>query len=97
MIPDASNEESERVPSGPLRIRDGSVADAEQIEAVHWKSREAVYAGRVADWPPVGPDRAGRIDRWKRWLSDPGIVCLVGESGGEIVGFCTVRHCGCWK
>lgn len=78
------------VPSA-LRIRDGSVDDAERVEAVHYESREAAYANRVSEWPPAGPDRAGRIERWERWLADPEISCLVGEIDGELVGFCTVR------
>lgn len=74
-----------------MRIRDGEVADAEAVEAVHYASREAVYAGEVADWPPPGPDREGRIERWEEWLADPEIGCVVGEEDGEIVGFCTIR------
>lgn len=77
-------------PTG-LHIRDGHVADAEAVEAVHYASREAVYDGRVVDWPPPGPDREGRIERWKEWLADPQISSVVGEAGGEIVGFCTIR------
>ncbi|MDX1492521.1 MAG: GNAT family N-acetyltransferase [Longimicrobiales bacterium] len=72
-------------------LRPGVVADAEAIEAVHYASREAVYAGRVADWPPPGPDRPGRIRRWQQWLSDPEISALVADDGGHIVGFCTIR------
>lgn len=75
----------------PLRIRDGRVDDAEAVEAVHYDSREAVYAGRVADWPPPGPGREGRVERWSRWLADPAISCIVGEVDGEIVGFSTIR------
>jgi ribosomal protein S18 acetylase RimI-like enzyme len=82
------------VPHPELRIRDGRVEDAPSIEAVHFDSREAVYAGKVVDWPPAGSDKAGRIERWRRWLSDPAIVCLVGEIGEEIVGFCTTRRSG---
>lgn len=77
-----------------LQIRDGRVSDAESIEAVHYDSREAVYSGNVADWPPEGPDTAGRVERWKRWLADPAIVCLVGVASNEIVGFCTIRASG---
>lgn len=76
---------------GILRIREGRVADAEAVEAVHYAAREAVYAGKVADWPPPGPDREGRIERWKEWLADPEISCVVGDVDGEIVGFCTIR------
>ena len=61
------------------------------MEEVHYASREAVYAGRVADWPPPGPDRAGRVERWRQWLGDPEISCLVGEVDGELVGFSTLR------
>jgi len=74
-----------------LRLRDGLVGDAEAVESVHYSSREAVYAGRVADWPPPGPDREGRIERWKAWLGDPEITCLVGSIDGKIAGFCTIR------
>jgi ribosomal protein S18 acetylase RimI-like enzyme len=74
-----------------LRIRDGREEDAEAVEAVHYESREAVYRDRVAQWPPQGPDRPGRVARWQAWLSDPTIDSIVGEVDGEIVGFCTVR------
>lgn len=68
------------------------MGDAEAVEAVHYDSREAVYEGRVADWPPPGPGREGRVERWERWLGDPGITCLVGEVAGEIIGFSTIRR-----
>lgn len=72
-------------------LREASVEDAEAIEAVHFSSREAVYRGRVAQWPPAGPDRVGRVRRWQEWLSAPEIDCLVVERDDEIVGFCTIR------
>jgi ribosomal protein S18 acetylase RimI-like enzyme len=68
--------------------------DAEAIEAVHYASREAVYSKRVADWPPIGPGRVGRIELWKEWLSDPDIMSLIAEVSGDIVGFCTIRTTG---
>lgn len=74
-----------------LRIRDAHLADAAVIEAVHYASREAAYSERVSEWPPAGPDRAERVERWKHWLRDPEISSLVGEVNGVIVGFCTVR------
>ncbi|NNL31027.1 MAG: GNAT family N-acetyltransferase, partial [Gemmatimonadetes bacterium] len=74
-----------------LQLRDGTVHDAEAVEAVHYSSREAVYAGRTADWPPPGPDRRGRIERWRAWLADNDISGLVAEQKGEVVGFCTIR------
>jgi ribosomal protein S18 acetylase RimI-like enzyme len=77
--------------AGPLHLRDADVADAEAIEAVHYASREARYQGRTESWPPVGPDRLGRVARWRSWLSDPGIECIVGEVDGEVLGFCTIR------
>jgi RimJ/RimL family protein N-acetyltransferase len=74
-----------------VRIRDADVADAEAIEAVHFASRKAVYEGLIAQWPPPGPDRSGRVARWRQWLADPSIECFVVETGGEVVGLCTVR------
>lgn len=79
-------------PLEAIELRDGSVEDAEAIEAVHYASREAVYLGRVADWPPAGPDRAGRVARWREWLASPDIGCTVAVAGDTIVGFCTVRR-----
>lgn len=67
------------------------MSDAEAVEGVHYDSREAVYKSRVADWPPPGPGRKGRVERWEQWLADPDISCLVGEVDGEIVGFSTIR------
>ena len=77
-----------------LRLRDGCVEDSDAIEAVHYASREAVYSHKVADWPPIGPDRSGRVELWSQWLSDPDIVSIVGEVSGDIVGFCTIRASG---
>lgn len=76
---------------GDIRLRPARVEDARPIEAVHYASREAVYDGRVAGWPPPGPDREGRVERWASWLADPRITAVVGELGGSIVGFCTIR------
>ena len=76
---------------GTPHLRDGRVDDAEDVEAVHYSSREAVYAGKVADWPPPGPDRTGRVERWRAWLADPEISSIIAEIDGEIVGFCTIR------
>jgi len=72
-------------------LRDATIDDAEEIEAVHYAAREAVYADRVEDWPPPGPDRSGRIERWRRWLSTPDIDCIVATASDGIVGFVTVR------
>lgn len=91
MHPDRAHGRGSPEPTGPL-LRDGVVADAEAIEAVHYASREAVYAGRVADWPPPGPDQAGRVRRWQEWLADPEVSTVVAEDGGEVVGFCTIRR-----
>ena len=76
---------------GDIRLRDGFVSDAEAVEAVHYSSREAVYAGRTADWPPPGPDRRGRVERWRAWLQDDDITAIVAEHQGQVVGFCTIR------
>jgi ribosomal protein S18 acetylase RimI-like enzyme len=94
MLPPMSTETSDpgdRGVSLPLRIRNARIADAEAIEAVHYASREAAYSERVSEWPPAGPDRAGRVERWVSWLGDAEISCLIGEVNDEIVGFCTVR------
>lgn len=77
-----------------MRLRDGVPSDADTVESVHYSSREAVYAGRTADWPPPGPDRPGRIQRWRAWLSDPEISAVIAEVDGDIVGFCTIRPSG---
>ena len=74
-----------------FHLRDATVEDAEAIEAVHWAARAAVYEGRVADWPPSGPDRAGRVERWKQWLGSPDVSCILAEDEGRITGFVTVR------
>jgi GNAT superfamily N-acetyltransferase len=72
-------------------LRDATVDDAEAIEAVHYAAREAVYDGLVSDWPPPGPDRPGRIDRWREWLGSPEVHTVVATDGEHITGFCTVR------
>ena len=77
-----------------LVLRDGTVDDALAIEAVHYASREAVYKGQTADWPPRGLDRSGRVARWMKWLSDPAITCIVAADGGDLAGFCTIRASG---
>jgi len=74
-----------------MAIRDASIADAAAIEAVHYASREAVYEKKVAQWPPPGLDRAGRVDRWRTWLADSTVHCVVAEREGEILGFCVTR------
>ena len=79
-------------PLDSIELRDGRETDAAAIEAVHFASREAVYRGRVFDWPPLGPDRAGRIALWRAWLSSPEIEAVVAVDAGVIVGFCTVRR-----
>lgn len=83
-------------PDGPIAIiediRDARTADAASIEAVHFASREAAYSEHVSSWPPAGPGRAERVERWGRWLSNPGIHCLVLEQDAEIVGFVTIRR-----
>lgn len=74
-----------------IGIRAATVDDAVAIEAVHFASRDAVYRGRIPDWPRHGPAKPERIERWRMWLSDPEIVVLVGEIEGAIVGFVTMR------
>ena len=76
---------------GAIETRAARVEDAAEIEAVHYSAREAVYEGRVADWPPAGPDRPGRVARWEQWLSDPDIDCIVAVDRDEILGFATIR------
>ncbi len=92
MSPESTRPRGAASPHDTLELRDASVRDAEAIEAVHYASREAVYLGRVADWPPEGPDRAGRVARWREWLSAPEIEAVVAVVAGRIVGFCTLRR-----
>jgi GNAT superfamily N-acetyltransferase len=77
--------------AGLFALREAGVDDAEEIEAIHWSAREAVYDGRVADWPPTGPDRSGRIERWRSWLASPSVTCFVAEEDGRMLGFVTLR------
>jgi ribosomal protein S18 acetylase RimI-like enzyme len=76
---------------GDVALRDAGPDDAEAIEFVHYAAREAVYGGKVVDWPPPGPDRPGRVERWRTWLSSPDVSCIVAERDGRILGFCTIR------
>lgn len=80
-----------REPGDGITLRDGRIEDADEVEAVHYASREAVYREWVLDWPPIGPDRAGRAALWREWLSDPDVMSIIGEVDGGVVGFCTVR------
>ena len=75
-----------------LRIRDATMWDAADIEAVHYASREAAFGDQVPReaFRALGPE--DRLVRWREWLSNPEITALVGEEVGEIVGFSTVRR-----
>ena len=74
-----------------MQIRTARSEDVAAIEAVHFASRDAVYRGRIPDWPEVGPPQPERLDRWRQWLADPDITTLVAEVRGEVVGLVTVR------
>ena len=69
---------------GDVALRDAGPDDAEASEFVHYAAREAVYGGKVVDWPPPGPDRPGRVERWRTWLSSPDVSCIVAERDGRI-------------
>jgi GNAT superfamily N-acetyltransferase len=74
-----------------MQVRDATVSDAVQIEAVHQASREAAFAGRL---PPdvISPlDRPARLARWRAWLADPSVATLAGLEHGMIRGFCTLK------
>lgn len=83
--------ESDGIITSHQNIRDAKAEDAAFIEAVHFASREAAYSEHVSSWPPAGPGRAERVERWGRWLSNPNIHCLVVEEDDEILGFVTLR------
>jgi GNAT superfamily N-acetyltransferase len=73
-----------------MTVRDATVSDAVEIEALHQASREAAFSGRV---PPdvISPmDRPARVERWRVWLADPGIATLAGFENGTMRGFCTL-------
>lgn len=91
MTSNTSRTPEDALPGSPFVVRDAVVDDAAEIEAVHWAARAAVYDGRVVDWPPRGPDRPGRVERWREWLSSPDVTCILGELDGRVVGFVTVR------
>lgn len=76
-----------------LTIRLGTVADAEEVEAVHWAGLEGAYLGRVPGWPEEPRVVPHRVARWTGWLADPDIDTVVGESHGNLVGFSTLRPC----
>lgn len=42
-----------REPGDGITLRDGRIEDADEVEAVHYASREAGYSEWVADWPPI--------------------------------------------
>jgi len=75
-----------------VHIRDATIWDAADIEAVHYASREAAFGDQVprAAFRALGPEE--RLARWREWLANPEISAIVGEEGGEIVGFATVRR-----
>lgn len=75
----------------PLEMRDGRVADAEAVEAVHWRALEATYLGRVPGWPVSPRDVDARVARWREWLAAEPIDMVLGEVGGVLVGFCALR------
>jgi len=75
----------------PLRLRAGTVADAERIEDVHWSALEAAYLGRIRGWPMTPRDVRARVGRWRDWLLDPDVDVIVGEVDGQLVGFCSLR------
>lgn len=76
-----------------LIIRIGTVADAEEVEAIHWAGLEGAYLGRVPGWPEEPRVIPHRVSRWRSWLGDPDIDTLVADSHGALVGFSTLRPC----
>lgn len=75
----------------PYPIRRAGVEDAPIIAEVHQASREALYRGRIPDSLIDALSPAERVERWRSFLGDPGVVTLVGEEDGRMVGFCTLR------
>ncbi len=75
----------------PYPIRPAGPPDAEAIARVHEASREALYRGHVPDWLVDSMSAQERLRRWREWLADPGVLTLVGEEDGCVVGFCTLR------
>jgi GNAT superfamily N-acetyltransferase len=73
-----------------LVVRSAVASDASGVEAVHWASRAAAYQ-HIKGWPPPRPDRAERVEIWKRWLTDPLVTSIVGGIDDVVVGICTVR------
>lgn len=75
-----------------LHIREATVWDAPDIEAVHYAAREAAYGDQVPREAFRALTAEERLARWREWLANPEITALVGEESGEIVGFATVRR-----
>lgn len=71
-------------------IRDGVVADADQVAGVHVRSWQAAYRGLIAQEILDGLSIADRAEGWRRNLSSPlptVIGILVAEDSGRIVGW----------
>lgn len=75
------------VPPGPVRVRPARPADADAIEALRVGTWRVAYRGMVPDayldaMPVDGARRAGRMAE-----PGPGVVEVVAESDGTIVGW----------
>ncbi len=73
-----------------MRIRRGTVADAEAVADVHVRSWQATYRGAVPQEYLDGMRSQDRRPIWERRLAElspPRSGVLVAEDGGQVVGF----------
>jgi GNAT superfamily N-acetyltransferase len=73
-----------------MELRDATLEDATTIAEVHRESWAAMLRGLIPEslLDEITPEE--RLSRWRAWLTDPDALTMVWESGGCIVGFCTV-------
>jgi GNAT superfamily N-acetyltransferase len=70
-----------------ISIREGTVADAQDIANVHVAAWKTTYHGIVPQAFLDSLDVHSRAEDWKDWLGRPKIHVYVAEEGTELCGF----------
>lgn len=71
-------------------VRGASVEDAAGIATVHVAAWRVAYRGVVPEEVLATLSVEQRERGWRRTLADGAVPTLVAESGGRVVGFCTL-------